>query len=387
MNVLILPSWYPRFDGDSYGSFFKEQAIALKNAGHNVIVFDVTLTPVSCSTGSSEIKLNQYSDAGVQVYQLCAPELSPCNTEPFFDESIGFYYDYLYKILMNEGKKIDIIHAHATAHGGFGGVQISKKYKIPFVVTEHSSGYISNPNDSQSFKMLEYTVNNSDCFIFVSSEYKKYIQSKIHCTKDNLAVIPNMVDTTIFNNNVIENDSNTFKILTIANLVEIKHIDIIMKAFDKAFDKTNNVTLTIVGDGDKKEELIDYAKTLKSKDRIFFTGKLPRHEIPLILSRCNVFALTSKYETFGIVYIESLAAGKPIIAAKNGGPLDIVTDINGLLVDFGDIDQLAKAMQSIYANYSKYDSEMIKLDCEKRFSQQSVVKMINDVYERVLNNY
>ena len=101
-------------------------------------------------------------------------------------------------------------------------------------------------------------------------------------------------------------------------------------------------------------------------------------------NKCDIFVLPSRHESFGIVYIEALAMGRPIIATKCGGPEMIVNDLNGLLINTDNIDSLSKAIIYMYHNYQKYSNEIIREDFMHRFSKESTVQKYKKIYKEVI---
>ena len=101
------------------------------------------------------------------------------------------------------------------------------------------------------------------------------------------------------------------------------------------------------------------------------------------MSSCNVFVLASRFETFGVVLIEALSSGKPVISTRNGGADDIVNDLNGTLVNIDDIDDLGKNMYSMYKNYNKYESSEIREDCIGRYSKEVIMQKLLNIYENI----
>jgi glycosyltransferase involved in cell wall biosynthesis len=99
---------------------------------------------------------------------------------------------------------------------------------------------------------------------------------------------------------------------------------------------------------------------------------------------CDAFILVSRAETFGVVYVEALASGKPVIATRCGGPEAIVHEGNGLLVPIGDVPAIASAMVKMACNSDRYVAEKIRSDFMKRFSGPAVVGQLLALYRSVL---
>ncbi len=161
-------------------------------------------------------------------------------------------------------------------------------------------------------------------------------------------------------------------------------MDILIKAFNKYFKETSS-KLIIGGDGSQKEYLIKQCEDLGIRSQVDFVGALSREEVSEYMSSCDSFVLASKYETFGVVYIEALASGKPIIGTYNGGAEDIIDSNNGQIVKVDDIDELGKAMEYVRDNIENYNSNKIRNMCIAKFSKEKITNEIIEVYNLVLN--
>jgi glycosyltransferase involved in cell wall biosynthesis len=111
---------------------------------------------------------------------------------------------------------------------------------------------------------------------------------------------------------------------------------------------------------------------------------LNREQVRDAMLICNAFVLPSLYETFGIVLIEALSCGKPVIATRCGGPEWILNEQNGFLVTKGDESYLANAMQRMVKNYHLFCPKLIREDCVGRFSEHVVVAQLERTYASVL---
>lgn len=122
----------------------------------------------------------------------------------------------------------------------------------------------------------------------------------------------------------------------------------------------------------------------KIKTEVYFItieGK-PHDEIPLWMNACDLFVLPSLRESFGVVQIEAMACGKPVVATRNGGSEEIITSEEyGLLVEPGDSEELAEKI--LMALDRKWDREAI-LKYAERYTWESISKEIMEIYYQIL---
>ena len=104
------------------------------------------------------------------------------------------------------------------------------------------------------------------------------------------------------------------------------------------------------------------------------------------ITESDCFILTSRRETFGIVYIEAMAKGKPVIATICGGPESFVNESNGLLIPAEDVEAITKAIDYMVDHLDQYDGEAIRHFCQENFSEEAISKQILSLYEEVINN-
>ena len=167
----------------------------------------------------------------------------------------------------------------------------------------------------------------------------------------------------------------------VGNLNKNKSVDTLLEAFSNFNIKVPNLKLRVIGDGPEKSNLIKLAKKLDIDKNVEFLGSLPRNQVKIEMSNTSVLVHPSRYETFGVVIIEALAMGLPVIATRCGGPESIVVNRVGLLIDPGSVSQLSQAMINIYTNYQEYYSKDIREYCESKFSERVVVSELAKIYD------
>lgn len=118
---------------------------------------------------------------------------------------------------------------------------------------------------------------------------------------------------------------------------------------------------------------------------VTFTGALTTDQTLDLMRHSNAFVLASRTETFGVVYIEALSQGLPVIATRCGGPESIVTSDNGLLVPIENIPELTKALLTLYENHAHYDPVRLRQDCLQQFGSRAIAQHLIDTFQKVLN--
>ena len=379
MHIMFIPSWYSNVRNKVHGSFFKEQASELQKAGVKVTVAYNEVWPLTMIGKIHEEKgLNYNIEDGLKTYRYKNYNYIPKNALMF--KVFNKRMEKLYKEIVKKEGPIDIIHAQSSLWGGISAAYISEKYNIPLVITEHSSvergPYVKNsyvPFIKDSYKKAKKVIT-------VGNGLKNEIQAL--SGRNDIEVIGNLVDLSKFTiKKRIQNEKFIF--FSLAFLEGEKGFDTLIKAFAKKF-KDKEAMLYIGGDGSQRTWLEALAEENGVKEKVIFLGALSRDDVAKWMNKCDCFVLPSRYETFGVVYIEALASGRPVIGALNGGAEDIINNLNGYLIPVDDIDKLSEKMLEVYNKIDSYDEEEIRSDCLKRFSPEVIVNKIISVYKEVL---
>lgn len=382
LHILVLPSWYPTTSIPLNGIFFKEQTQALNNAGIKVGVVYPEIRGLSYFNFNDLIRNHFHvtieNEDGIETIRKHSWNLFPKSTKLQAKQWIYEASKLFSKYIMLYGKP-DIIHAHSALWAGYTAMLLSKKFNIPYIITEHSSSYAfglikewQKPYIQQSFKSAVQVISVSTAFADILSKYS---------TGSNISIIPNMIDTDYFYPKPKEK-TNKFTFLYVGFLKKQKGVETLIRAFARAFENSNNVLLRIGGDGEQREELESLVDKLNISDKVEFLGMLSRSEVRKQLWDSNAFVFPSFFETFGIVLIEALATGTPVISTKSGGPQDIVVQDVGILVEPNNIDRLAEAIKNMYISYNCYDSDTIRKYAVKCFSNNTVINQLIELYRK-----
>lgn len=381
LKIIIIPSWYPNSFTSIGGIFFKEQAEALVKHGHDVSVISINSYSVLEILKHKKVPLksDDFIENDVDTYTVEYPHIPKLYR---LREKISLYlFKKKFNKYIEKNGLPDIVHVHSYTAGKFA-LWLKKNYNISYVVTEHFSGFARGIVSESNMQLAKQVFSHSEINIAVSNEFKKLLEDKFDVE---FQYIPNIVNINFFNP-AQKNNDNTFKFINIAFLNKNKNQSILIKAFAEVFKNSDKVTLTIVGDGPEYNELKSLIDKLQMQKQIFLYGRARRDEVKKLLQQSDAFVLSSQYETFGVVVIEAMACGLPVVATKCGGPESIVQDERiGLLSDI-DEDSLAKSMRYIFENKNRYNSEFIAQYTKDNFSEKAVCENLAKLYEKIISD-
>ncbi|MEJ7737947.1 MAG: glycosyltransferase [Chitinophagaceae bacterium] len=276
----------------------------------------------------------------------------------------------------------ELIHAHGRfLNAGALALEIKKKYGINYIYTEHSTHFQSNDVPVQAVPILNQIIDHASLYIAVSESLLEYVSKCLHRDIPNAVVIPNVVDQ-LFEAPLKKcvHTVPPFEFVNICNLEQKKGLDVLLKSFQKAFKGDPRYKLSICGDGPCKDQLEQLTRDLNLTEIVQFLGRKSKREIVTILDGCAVFVSSSRIETFGVVIIEAISRGLPVIGTRSGGPEFIITDVCGSVVAPDNIDQLAEAMKKIVEEYSLYDRNRIRNYALQHFGTSIFYKKMNEIY-------
>ena len=172
--------------------------------------------------------------------------------------------------------------------------------------------------------------------------------------------------------------------MTVGNLIPRKGLNYLIEAFQKAALPRETWELDIVGDGPERERLQGMIVAYGLEDNIKLLGAKDRQGVIKTLKNSNVFVLSSLSETFGVVVIEALACGLPVIVTDCGGTQDIITEDIGYMCPIKDANKMAECIKQMVNHYEEYDRESIINDCRKRFSAEAIGRQLVQIFDRII---
>jgi glycosyltransferase involved in cell wall biosynthesis len=375
MNILIITHSYPDAVNKWRGLFIKEQARAL-SLHHDVTVVYFTVD-YSRFSSFAPIKHTVYQTDRLTEYHLVTGRSFPVVNQVKY---LYNTYRFIKKNVIGS-KKFDVINSHISYPAGFLGTLIQKLCKIPNVTTEHS--WIRKHFRSRIHKKcILYTLRNSAGYITVSKALREDIQTIIN---RDISVIPNVIDINKFSiSGKVRGENLDIGLLGGMGNYR-KGLDILIRAI--ALLKNRNVSVHVGGDGRLLEKFKAMAREAGVYEHFSFYGDVPAERTPEFYSRLDAFVLASRDETFGVVVIEAMASGLPVIATDCGGPKEIITEETGVLVRKEDPEELARAIEFMQENIGKYDRQAIRKYAESRYGQEAFVNTFINTSILVTQSY
>lgn len=384
-RLLIITPVYPNENGSYQGGVFvKDQVDVLRQHFQEVVV----IAPILHSFGflSEDSLCRDYQYENVRVYY---PRSFYIPWPLYKRFGLGsLYYDTrcsaVDRLIRQKGIEFDLIHAHFVWPSADIGRHLKERYGVPVVVTAHGYDIYELPFLNEIWgKRATSVLNAADAIITVSRRNEECIR-KLGVTKP-VHVIPNGFRSDLFYPRDQAECRRTLVLpldrkilLTVGNLVEVKGHRYLVEAMAEVVKERQDVLCVIVGSGPLKGKLEGQIKSLGLEEHVCLVGGKPHEEIPLWMNACDVFVLPSLKESFGIVQIEAMACGKPVVATRNGGSEDIlVSEECGILVDTADVRDLTEKIQITLEWH--WDSEEIFAYIE-HFSWDSICNQIYGVY-------
>jgi len=383
LHVLILPSFYDDPDRPVLGSFFKDQAVALANGGQRVgVVYEEGRRLQALSL--KNLRMNHFQKRWSEVNgvrELRRHAWNPMSQHVAGGKIWSRWMVQLAERYITEQGVPDIIHAHNCVWAGHAAVRVAAKHRAASVITEHSTSFPLRTVPPALEAPIKETLARADAVVAVSralaDSMAPYLQGKT------AHIVPNVVDSDYFHLPRHDPAPSPRVFLCVAKLFEKKGIDVLLRAWASCFRGRGDVELRIGGDGPLRAQLHSLTETLEIRDNVRFLGEIKRDRVRQEMWEAHVFVLPSRFETFGVVVIEALATGLPVIATVCGGPEEILTPDLGVLLQPEDETGLAATLEQM-ARAPMPDRKGARQHVMSRYSAPVIAELLTDLYRQTL---
>lgn len=376
MRILLFARGYPSSKDPQWGCFERDQALALKKAGHHVVIMSID---GRLGFHHRTLGIVHKREDGMDIFSLFLfplPLFTLCGLS-YFIRAVFAYF--LYKKVVKEVGGIDIVYTHYLFNT-FSALLIKRKFHVPIVAIEHWSKLNTKKLSFPLYLIGKIAYSNVDRLISVSYLLRNQLKKKWGIDS---TVVYNMCSD-FFHYQGRESRPNAFVFVSIGRLVKHKRFDMLIRAFINAHFSTD-VRLYIIGSGREKDNLQKLISDAFMERQIVLLGAKSKEDLSSVLTNCDAFVLASKGETFGVACVEALMCGLPVISTRCGGPEEFITSQNGRLVPLDDLDALTCTMLEVYNNISTFDSNKIAVECSKKFSSSEIVKQLESIFYTVVD--
>lgn len=350
MHILMISHLYPSKADDVNGSFVHSQVKALSKQGCTVKVvaptafapFPLYLIKEKWRRFHATPKKDDFQ--GIEVFY---PRIIRTPRAALFELSGLNYYHAMKKYVLSQHQRqpFDLIHAQVAYPDGWAAAKLAKRLNLPLVLTLHGQELQKIVTWSKGLKKRVQAALDSAEAVIVASAKMQALAEKQGVAKQRLHLIYNGLDplpSAQLPSEICDRINRKRVLLSVSRLEEEKGIQYNLEALALLKDKLPDLVYIIVGTGSYQGKLQALARSLGVDKRVIFAGHYPRDKVQAFYDHSDVFSLPSREEAFGIVYLEAMAAGLPVIGTAGEGIAPIIKgNPAGRLVKHGDIQALA----------------------------------------------
>jgi glycosyltransferase involved in cell wall biosynthesis len=389
-KVLWLASWYPNESDPFNGDFIKRQAEAVSIYQPLNVLWVGKYAPTYFPEKAEHL-IRESGATNLREYIVYYPGSGKGNSVFSKIQSLFHYFKKNREIIQHLRKKNEfpeIVHVQVAMKAGLIALYLKWKYKIPYVLTEHWSGYYAMAKDSlfrKSFLtrfLTRIIIKKADLLLPVSDNLGRQINK--FWAKVPFQKIPNVVNTKLFYP-AEKKTLHPFRFIHISSLLYPKNPEGIIHAFIHMLYLRFDVELVLVGPLNPSVNKL-LTDEVMATEKIRTTGEISYEEVGRELRNADALVMFSFYENMPCVILEALCTGVPVIASDVGGIREVIYPENGILVEAGKEVRLFKAMKEMLENYDYYEKEDISRFATGQFSYETIGKRILHVYDEVLNN-
>ena len=389
-NLLIITPDFPD-STDTYvgGIFIKNFVDTVRSHFSEIVVVAPVLFSGKLIPNDRLCKDYQYDN--VSVYYPRCLFLPRCLHLPGITNRAKLSFDmrpYVVEQLLRKlGKKFDLIHAHFTWPSAYIGVMLKEKLKIPVITTIHEDpAWLSEEND-MDHPLIQKAWLNADALLRANTYDISTLQNyntNVFRVLSGFSTIFRPMDRAACRRTLGLPEDRRI-VLSVGNLETIKGHRYLLSAMRCIISEHPDLHCVIVGNGPKRAALEQQIVDEGLFKHVMLAGNKPHSEIPLWMNACDLFVLPSLNESFGIVQIEAMACGKPVIATNTPGSREVITsDKHGLFCRPGDEEDLAAKIG--IGLQKDWNSEEI-LQFAEKFSWERVAGDILRVYDATIREY
>ncbi len=345
MRVLVVSHLYP-YPGHDRHLFVHEQCLALRDLGVEVRVVSPTpwIPRVLWSSGRMRRRGGKPPRAVRDGIVADYPRFPQPPRRILFDRLGDLAYRRVRTLPAVTGQRYDVIHAHQALPDGSVALHLSHDLGVPYLVTVHGADVnLGLKHDGPVARRTAEVLAGAGAVVAVSGVLARRLTDRV--SLDAVHVVHNGVPADLHGVPPADYLPGHRVVLAAGRLVERKGFEHVLAAVARLADGRDDLRAVIAGEGGLRRRLEALAAGLGIADRVAFLGRLEHADLLAMMARADVFALPSAPEGFGLVHLEAMTQGTPVVGCLDQGPADFIEHgVSGHLVPYGDVEALAAAL-------------------------------------------
>jgi glycosyltransferase involved in cell wall biosynthesis len=381
-HIVAIPSWYRSARG-SGGGYFRDQALALQAAGYRIAMLapDIyTLRDLRHGRVPPQFgRALRVEDDGVPTWHretlVLAPRLPYRNAAMLALCGLRLFAQYRARNGMP-----DLIQAHSMLNAGIVALAIKRRHGTPFIVMEQNTHFALGGLRWWERDLVRRVIAGARQLIAVSPGLAELLRAQY--PGSSWDYLPNPLGNAFVADGPAperRDAAQPFGFFSAARMTPEKGHVLLIEAFAEAFRGDPGSRLVLAGDGPMQARLQALCRERGVAARVDFPGLLSSSEVRQAMEAADAFVLASDVETFGVVVIEALACGRPVVVTASGGPDHLVTAANGLLVPARDRPALRDALILMRRRAALYDRAAIRADALRDFSPAAFARRFAEI--------
>ncbi len=277
--------------------------------------------------------------------------------------------------LAREGTSVDLLHAHVHRMG-WAAVLVGAVLRRPVVISEHSSEWTRGLITSSALRRARIAFRRAALICPVDDQLRQAIEG--YGVRGRFRVVPNAVDTGTFHP-PLSLSTEPVRLVNVARHVEVKGLDVLLRAYATIVARRPGLTLELIGDGPLTPALERLAVELRVERQVRFLGEADSTRVAEALRRADVFVLSSHSENLPVALLEALCSGLPVAATSVGG-IPAAVGTAGEFAPAGDPERLALALGALLDRYEEFDRSEIATRAAARWSLEVVGGVWDEIY-------
>lgn len=394
MKILVTSHMYPRTGMPVNGIFIHESVKALRAQGIDVRV--VSGDPFWINTYQRKL-----IKPALQYYrQMTCPGWDQWDTVPviYFPYIVGSlvkpsfhaisYSKGLHRWIdtIQQSFPFDLVHAHTGFLDGTAATQIAKHYHVPSVITEHTGPFDLLTNTILKKLQTQRAFQQATKIFVVSKSLKQDITHQLKFRQHReISITPNGVNTDLFRPAPTSiPQTSTINAIWIGHHVPGKGIDRLIDAFHTVYDYYPQLRLMLIGDGPLLPQVEEDIRARNLHDAITLKPQADRESVAQHLQQSDFLVISSEKETFGVVAIEALSVGKPVLTTACGGPEDIIVNAElGEIVE-NSVMGLTEGLAQMCTRIKQFDQFAIRQHALANYAEEQLAVKMKREYEKLL---